>query len=153
MNDVITPIKLSTAVVDEQALGTVYNADTPAEADSQPLAEAGAPMQAEAALPEVAAIEAAIKPMRPKGAAAPSATVTDSPMPIPVADSTKPEADLATRLAEAEQRGYLRGRNEAVQLAMERPAMWQVAGSQLCAEPPTESDAAFLRHIRPSIWD
>lgn len=126
MNDVKTPTKQPTSVVDEQALGTVYNADTPAEADTQPLAEAGAPMQTEAPLPQVAPTDTAMPPN---------------------------EADLASRLAEAEQRGYLRGRNEAVHLAMERPAMWQVAGSDLHAEPPTESDAAFLRHIRPSIWD
>lgn len=65
------------------------------------------------------------------------------------------EEELARAVEEAEQRGYLRGRNEAVSLAMQGDRLWEQPHAP--EEPPTlgatESDAAFLRHIRPNVWD
>lgn len=70
--------------------------------------------------------------------------------------SSMSREEIATLIAEAEQRGYLRGRNEAVSLAMNETPMWSMAGSDSGGKrqpSSSESDTAFLRHIRPSVWD
>lgn len=68
--------------------------------------------------------------------------------------SITPE-DMARAVSEAEQRGYLRGRNEAVSLAMAGPAMWEEprGESKSTEDEGSDSDSLFLRHIRPSVWD
>lgn len=70
--------------------------------------------------------------------------------------SSMSREEIATLIAEAEQRGYLRGRNEAVSLAMNETSVWSMAGSDSGGkrqQSSSESDTAFLRHIRPSVWD
>lgn len=53
-------------------------------------------------------------------------------------------------IAEAEQRGYLKARNELASKEMARPGIWQMPQS----EAPTEGDElAFLSRVRPSVWD
>ena len=47
--------------------------------------------------------------------------------------------ELAAAVAEAEQRGYLRGRNESIEALMEMP--------------PEEDRVEILQHRRVSIWD
>lgn len=67
------------------------------------------------------------------------------PVPSPSAD------ELAAMLAEAEQRGYLRGRNEQIALAMKAPALWQEPDST--TDHPDDFQPAILTNLRPSIWD
>ncbi len=68
--------------------------------------------------------------------------------PQPAAD---PQPDLATLLAEAEQKGYLRGRNERIEELMSEPRMFQPLTKPNETEPrPSEP---FLSNLRPSIWD
>lgn len=77
------------------------------------------------------------------------------PLTSTVADHPEPQApDLETLLAEAEQRGYLRGRNEAAAEMMARPAMWQpVAPTASPAEHLTVATESFLSGLRPGVWD
>lgn len=70
------------------------------------------------------------------------------------------EERLKQMIEEAERRGYLRGRNEAVSLAMREPAMWENAthadyeeAPSTCSTPASQSDELFLRKIRPGVWD
>lgn len=68
-----------------------------------------------------------------------SAEVSDT---IP---ATQDPADLSRLLDEAEQRGYLRGRNEAITEQISRPGLWE--------EPDTSSRVTILDNLRPGIWD
>lgn len=59
--------------------------------------------------------------------------------PAPIA------ADEHQRLiAEAEQRGYLRGRNEAITSRLDSP--------QLLEEPEEPVSVSILGNLRPSVW-
>lgn len=86
--------------------------------------------------------------------------MADQPAPQPA--DTQPETagqpspsptpdELAAMLAEAEQRGYLRGRNEQITLAMKAPALWQEPDN--AAGQHDEFQPAILANLRPSIWD
>lgn len=60
----------------------------------------------------------------------PDPTITDDQSAAIYGGSIAPptsenEPDIEAMLARAEQRGYLRGRNEAAREMMCRPAMWQ----------------------------
>lgn len=68
-------------------------------------------------------------------------------------------AELARAVAEAEQRGYQRGRSEAMSHQMRRNGIWEqprredplpASGSD---EDADGGDLVLLRRIRPSIWD
>lgn len=76
---------------------------------------------------------------------------TTPPAPEQGADEADP--DIATLIAEAEQRGYLRGRNEAASEMMERPAMWQPACPDSPAGRLTSAADSFLSGLRPGVWD
>ncbi|MDE5800122.1 MAG: hypothetical protein K2H74_03745 [Paramuribaculum sp.] len=65
-------------------------------------------------------------------------------------------------IAEAERRGYVRGRNEALAESLRRPAMMAEpgVGETEATAPATESQpltddlsSAFLSRIRPSVWN
>ena len=58
--------------------------------------------------------------------------------------------DMEQLIAEAEHRGYLRGRNEAVAIEMQRPAQWENE-TKLPAMPDSES--LILNNMRRSVWD
>ena len=77
-------------------------------------------------------------------------TPTDSaaPVPVPVSDTSPTiNTDLTRLLEEAEQRGYLRGRNEVISETVMQP-------SELSAESDDEdSYPSFLAHIRPGFWE
>lgn len=66
-----------------------------------------------------------------------------------------PEApDIEALLAEAEQRGYLRGRNEAIEASMHTPALLE--NSRLTRARALEAPdpaSLFLSRIRPGVWD
>lgn len=62
--------------------------------------------------------------------------------------------DIEALLAEAEQRGYLRGRNEAIEASMRTPALLEnsrLTRARALEEPDPAS--LFLSRIRPGVWD
>ena len=63
-------------------------------------------------------------------------------------------SDIEALLAEAEQRGYLRGRNEAIEASMRTPALLE--NSRLTRARALEAPdpaSLFLSRIRPGVWD
>lgn len=69
--------------------------------------------------------------------------------------SETPEAtDIEALLAEAEQRGYLRGRNEAIEASMHTPALLENSRLTRARELEAPDPASlFLSRIRPGVWD
>ena len=66
--------------------------------------------------------------------------------------TSQPEQpDIDTLIREAEERGYLRGRNEQIALAMKQPAHWESPGRPEKAE--TEPVPTILANMRRSVWD
>lgn len=61
--------------------------------------------------------------------------------------------DWETKLAEAEQRGYLRGRNESIARLMEAPAMFERSTPAPDADAPADAAPGFLSRQRVSIWN
>ena len=73
--------------------------------------------------------------------------------PTKETEETTPLPDIASLLAEAEERGYLRGRNEKIAMEMRSPSLWETM-----REPEHKSDREkpqplILNHLRPSVWD
>ena len=55
---------------------------------------------------------------------------------------------------EAEERGYLRGRNEQIETKMAEPGMWQSQQSTTAREEAGSGERnPFLRRVRRSVWD
>lgn len=103
----------------------------------------------------------------PVEAKAPEAPITppeaiDPPEAQPVPELPAPEApaaapalsaeEVAAMVAEAEQRGYLRGCNERIDTLMERPAMWQQPAPP-AAPADDDTEIMILNHLRRSVWD
>ena len=71
----------------------------------------------------------------------------------------EPMEDISAMIAEAEERGYLRGRNEIIEQMMHQPPLFaNQARMSLQQEHSTHSDEDdptrdFLAHIRPQVWD
>ena len=63
---------------------------------------------------------------------------------------TKP--DLEALIAEAEQRGYLRGRNESIEQLMQTPSGFE-SPIGVKTTDDTNGEPLILSNIRPSIWD
>ena len=61
------------------------------------------------------------------------------------------DADMVAQLAEAEQRGYLRGRNERIEELMSGPRLWQRDEQAEAADEVSE--VLFLNDRRRSIWE
>lgn len=83
-------------------------------------------------------------------------TVAETPPEVPAETSAEAPAeavapDVEKLLAEAEERGYLRGRNERIAELMEQPS----AVDALLPDTvlPDEPEILILNNIRPSIWD
>ena len=75
----------------------------------------------------------------------PTETTTEEPEPILTHEEMK-------RLVnEAEERGYLRGRNEAVDVLMERPD--HEAAARMPEIQDEEDPVMILRQMRRSVWD
>lgn len=75
-------------------------------------------------------------------------------------DATEPpettEADIEARIAEAETRGYLRGRNESIAELMREPAVFErqhAPGIPPLPENREDSQPMILNNPRVSIWD
>lgn len=78
---------------------------------------------------------------------------TPEPLPEPQAAQPAPdESEIAAMIAEAEERGYLRGRNEAIENALSGPGLWQLATDE---GEPVDSlpEVPILQALRPSVWD
>lgn len=92
-------------------------------------------------------------PEHPVLTAGPDADVA---APAPSA-SQAAEPDIARLLADAEQRGYLRGLNERAAQAMDTPRLWanprRMAQEEQLAAEADDPDFGFLTHIRPGVWD
>jgi DNA-directed RNA polymerase specialized sigma54-like protein len=66
--------------------------------------------------------------------------------------TTPSAAEIEAMIAEAEQRGYLRGRNENIEQLMQRPGMLERASVEQIAAANADSPMILTReHI--SIWD
>lgn len=95
------------------------------------------------------------------------ATATCADAEQPAATDTTPRAepplppDLEARLAEAETRGYLRGRNERIEQLMREPAIFErqrghpsIPSSKASGEEwQADSQPMILNNPRVSIWD
>lgn len=55
----------------------------------------------------------------------------------------------AESIAEAEERGYLRARNEMAERELSRPGLWQ----DYRVDAADEDQSGFLSRVRPSVWD
>lgn len=127
--------------------------------EAQKAARAAAAAQPEPNLVEEVAPQAVPEPEpESESVEAPLESPTIEPQPKPASDAITPE-DLARAVAEAEQRGYLRGRNESISQSMRRNGIWeQPHHSEDTPQPAPSSadgddDLVLLRRIRPSIWD
>ena len=98
----------------------------------------------------------------------PDAEEADMPRHVPTEEEVAVSAaagdcvsreEMARAVAEAEQRGYMRGRNEAMSQPMCRNGIWEQPHRQEEMMPASEGvddaddDLVLLRRIRPSIWD
>lgn len=69
-------------------------------------------------------------------------------------DSRFESEEVRAMLAEAEQRGYMRGRNESIEQLMRQPGMMEpLAVAEEGATIPDDNPPQVLSRIRPSIWD
>lgn len=89
---------------------------------------------------------------------APDPSPMDAPATTADADCTVSSEELARAVEEAEKRGYMRGRNEALgQAARRRSGIWEQPHREDALDESPEADAdddlVILRRIRPSIWD
>lgn len=66
---------------------------------------------------------------------------------------TTEQSTLEAQLAEAEQRGYLRGRNETVKLEMNERPLWNSDEKPAEQERPNLSIPSILSRIKRSVWD
>lgn len=72
----------------------------------------------------------------------------------PEQPSAPSSPDLDRLIAEAEQRGYLRGRNEAISEAMTTRPLWEnsrLTEARALEQPDPAS--LFLSRLRPDVWD
>lgn len=58
--------------------------------------------------------------------------------------------NLQQLISEAEERGYIRGRNEQIEKQMQSSGLWQDPSA---ASPPADETFPILSAPRPSIWD
>lgn len=85
------------------------------------------------------------------GAADPTPAATNSTAEcagdgdVAAAPGGAPGPDIDALIAEAEERGRLKGRNEAIAEHMNRPALWQ--------DPDERAEVTILNDTRPCIWD
>ena len=59
--------------------------------------------------------------------------------------------EIEQMVAEAEQRGYLRGRNEQIEQLMEAPTGYETEA--LGEGGPLQGEPMILGNLKPSIWD
>lgn len=90
----------------------------------------------------------------PAAEESPAETPAEEPTPEPA-----PAIDVDALVAEAEERGYRRGINEAIERQMNGPALFddlarrRNAGQQPTADEADSLASGFLTGIRPGVWD
>lgn len=62
-------------------------------------------------------------------------------------------SEIEALVAEAEERGYLRGRNESIERLMRRPGILEQEPWQREAYIQPETEPMILNNPRVSIWD
>lgn len=82
-------------------------------------------------------------------------SAADTPSASPYTGAEQPVPDIAEIERAAEQRGYLRGRNERIEELMGAPGMWQPLQSARRDDDDDEEDAPtpILRDMRRSVWE
>ena len=81
-----------------------------------------------------------------------SKTTTESELSEQPEEHT-PLPDIASLIAEAEERGYLRGRNEQIAMEMRSPSLWETKREPSETLEPDKPQPLILNHLRPSVWD
>lgn len=78
----------------------------------------------------------------------------DAPEPAVPAPDVVERQEVNRLVAEAEARGYLRGRNELAEISMNTPGLWENP-RRTAMDRETDPDPAygFLSKIRPGVWD
>lgn len=78
----------------------------------------------------------------------------DAPEPAVPAPDVVERQEVNRLVAEAEARGYLRGRNELAEISMNSPGLWENP-RRTAMDRETDPDPAygFLSKIRPGVWD
>ena len=74
-------------------------------------------------------------------------------VPAEETEETTPLPDIASLLAEAEERGYLRGRNEKIAMEMRSPSLWETMRKPEHMPDREKPQPLILNHLRPSVWD
>ena len=103
--------------------------------------------------------EAEVSVKQPEAAAQPAPEAGEQPSEAKSSPTDAPEratqcaADIDAAIADAEQRGYLRGRNERIEELMQRPGMMERPGSTELHQASAKSDNGFLSRLKVSIWD
>lgn len=82
----------------------------------------------------------------------PSSPEVQAPAPEPKAE-VPAAPDQATLIAEAELRGYLRGRNEAIERLMREPSTLERPAEPATSSAEPESAPMILNTPHISIWD
>lgn len=102
---------------------------------------------------QIDAIKNAEAPAQETGAEA-TPTVENQPDTAPECADSESADTLAALLAEAEERGYRRGREEALAQLVSEQGMWQPVG--YAASPAgrmTRAADGFLSGLRPGVWE
>ncbi|MBQ7041871.1 MAG: hypothetical protein IJN66_04095 [Muribaculaceae bacterium] len=81
-----------------------------------------------------------------------SETTPSTELPIQTEVPTQ-QPDIATLIAEAEERGYLRGRNEKIAMEMRSPSLWETMREPDDKPEHEKPQPLILNHLRPSVWD
>ncbi len=63
--------------------------------------------------------------------------------------SAQAAPDIDSAVSQAEQRGYLRGRNEVIETQMRSRQVWETAPGDI----PDNPSPQILAHIRKSVWE
>lgn len=82
---------------------------------------------------------------------APAQEQAQQPEPEQEPQPAQPDIDIDALVREAEQRGYLRGRNEQIALAMQQPTHWESPDTPAAAA--AEPVPTILANMRRSVWD
>lgn len=130
--------------------------DNPAQEPSQARAEEKSTEKqpAKAAVSPVAAPDGGDAEPSPVDATTPPADGAQTTPQTPPAEIPAPDDSFLRQLAEAEQRGYLRGRNESIEQLMREPAPLERPSAPSRPEPESgESAPMILNNPRVSIWD
>lgn len=137
---------------------TITAATTTVEANQQPADSAANPIADNVAVETVDKVADAVETVdadaaeKPKPVAETPSLFEEQEQQQEQQPTTPSAAEIEAMIAEAEQRGYLRGRNENIEQLMQRPGMLERASVEQIAAANADSPMILTReHI--SIWD